>query len=136
MKIEYAVQIIWSAEDGAYIAMPMELPGCMADGKTPEEALANLKVIIAEWIDVATEEGRDIPKAMSIQEMAKQNGQALVVQQKKIQQYIQQEVEKAVSQVMEKLFPPASGAASWPEFHSRAFFNQPPELVEAGPHRR
>ena len=39
-----------------------ELPGCMADGKTRAEAVANAEVIISEWIEVAKEDGRTIPK--------------------------------------------------------------------------
>ena len=39
-----------------------ELPGCMADGKTYQEAVANVEVVIQEWIETATELGRTIPK--------------------------------------------------------------------------
>ena len=38
-----------------------ELPGCIADGKTRAEAVANAEVIISEWIEVAKEDGRPIP---------------------------------------------------------------------------
>ena len=65
MNPEYSVQIIWSREDGAYIATPFELPGCAADGQTPEEALKNLRVVIEEWVQVAKDEGREIPLPMS-----------------------------------------------------------------------
>jgi len=37
------------------------LPGCAADGQTYYEALANLEVIIKEWIETARELGRPIP---------------------------------------------------------------------------
>ncbi len=69
MKPEYAVQIVWSKEDGAYLAAPFELPGCVADGATPEEALANLRIVIAEWIEVAKDEGRKVPEPMSREDM-------------------------------------------------------------------
>jgi predicted RNase H-like HicB family nuclease len=58
----YEVIIYWSDEDEAFIAEVPELPGCMADGKTYQEALANVEVIIQEWIETARELGRPIPE--------------------------------------------------------------------------
>jgi len=57
----YEIIIYWSNEDNAFIAEVPELPGCMADGRTYSEAIANAEVVIAEWIDTATELGRPIP---------------------------------------------------------------------------
>jgi predicted RNase H-like HicB family nuclease len=34
----------------------------MADGSTYQEALANAETVIAEWIETATEIGREIPE--------------------------------------------------------------------------
>jgi predicted RNase H-like HicB family nuclease len=59
--IRYAIILYWS-DDEAFIAEVPELPGCMADGATYQEALANAEVIIAEWIDTARELGRPIPQ--------------------------------------------------------------------------
>ncbi len=59
---KYEVIIYWSDEDRAFIAEVPELPGCAADGNTYAEALANVEVIIREWIDTATELGRPIPQ--------------------------------------------------------------------------
>jgi len=56
------VIIYWSAEDEAFIAEVPELPGCAADGPTYEAAIANVKVVISEWIETATELGRPIPE--------------------------------------------------------------------------
>jgi predicted RNase H-like HicB family nuclease len=58
---KYEVIIYWSAEDQAFIAEVPELPGCAADGKTYQQALANVEVIIGEWIETATAMGRSIP---------------------------------------------------------------------------
>ena len=58
---KYEVIIYWSVEDNAFIAEVPELPGCMADGSTYEEALKNVRVIIDEWIDTAKALGREIP---------------------------------------------------------------------------
>ena len=57
----YEIILYWSNEDNAFIAEVPELPGCVADGATRAEALANAEVIISEWIETASELGRDIP---------------------------------------------------------------------------
>ncbi len=64
MKAEprYEVILYWSDEDEAYIAEVPELPGCAADGATYEQALANARVVIAEWIETARDLGREIPE--------------------------------------------------------------------------
>jgi predicted RNase H-like HicB family nuclease len=59
---KYAIMIYWSADDEAFIAEVLELPGCAADGPTYQEALANVERIIQEWIDTAKELGRAIPE--------------------------------------------------------------------------
>jgi predicted RNase H-like HicB family nuclease len=58
----YEVIIYWSAEDAAFIAEVPELPGCAADGPTYEAALANVRIVIDEWIQMAKELGRSIPE--------------------------------------------------------------------------
>ncbi|HHT9131026.1 MAG TPA: type II toxin-antitoxin system HicB family antitoxin [Candidatus Tripitaka californicus] len=60
--IKYEVIIYWSGEDQAFIAEVPELPGCAADGATYQEALANVEVVIKEWIETAKELGRPIPE--------------------------------------------------------------------------
>jgi predicted RNase H-like HicB family nuclease len=59
---KYEVIIYWSDEDDAFIAEAPELPGCAADGATYQEALANVEVVIQEWIETAKELGRPIPQ--------------------------------------------------------------------------
>lgn len=58
----YEVIIYWSDEDHAFIAEVPELPGCAADGATYQEALANVEIIIKEWIETAKELRRPIPQ--------------------------------------------------------------------------
>jgi predicted RNase H-like HicB family nuclease len=62
MGARYGIIIYWSAEDNSYIAEVPELPGCMADGASYQEAVANAEVIIQEWIQTAREIGRSIPE--------------------------------------------------------------------------
>jgi predicted RNase H-like HicB family nuclease len=46
----------------AAIAEVPELAGCAADGPTRQEALANVEVVIDEWIETAKQLGRAIPE--------------------------------------------------------------------------
>lgn len=62
MKNKYEIIIYWSHEDQAFIAEVPELPGCMADGKTYREALANVEIVIEEWIETAVGLNRPIPQ--------------------------------------------------------------------------
>ena len=59
---KYERIIFWSEEDQCWIVDVPELPGCMADGKTPAEALENVEVVISEWIETAEEIGREVPQ--------------------------------------------------------------------------
>lgn len=61
-KYRYEVIIYWSVEDSAFIAEVPELPGCMADGETQQEALSNVSTAIQEWIETAKELKRAIPE--------------------------------------------------------------------------
>jgi predicted RNase H-like HicB family nuclease len=59
---KYEIIIFWSEEDNAYVAEVPELHGCMADGPTYQNALANAERVIGEWIETASELGRTIPR--------------------------------------------------------------------------
>ncbi len=59
--LRYEVIIYWSDPDSAFIAEIPELPGCAADGATPQVALANVDTVAHEWIEMATELGRLVP---------------------------------------------------------------------------
>lgn len=58
----YEMIIYWSDKDKAYIVEVPELPGCMADGETYQDAIKNAEVIINEWIETAKSLGREIPE--------------------------------------------------------------------------
>lgn len=59
---KYERIIYWSDDDNAFIVEVPELPGCMADGATVEEAIKNSELIIKEWIEVAVERGIEVPE--------------------------------------------------------------------------
>jgi antitoxin HicB len=51
-----------SVEDGGgFFALVPDLPGCMSDGETYEQAAHNVVGAIESWIEAATEMGRPIP---------------------------------------------------------------------------
>jgi predicted RNase H-like HicB family nuclease len=61
-NIRYEIILYWSQPDQAFIAEAPELPGCAADGATYQEAVANIEVVIREWIETAQELGRPVPE--------------------------------------------------------------------------
>ena len=63
MNSKYEIIIFWSHADSAYIAEVPELPGCMADGISYQEALSNAQTIIGHWLETAAAQGRAIPEA-------------------------------------------------------------------------
>ena len=58
----YSVSYVAEMAPGISDDIVLELAGCMADGKTYEEALKNAQIIIGEWIDAAKTLGRHIPE--------------------------------------------------------------------------
>ena len=59
--LKYEMIVYWSEEDSAFVVEVPELPGCMADGPTPQEALVNAQQVAAEWIETAKALGREVP---------------------------------------------------------------------------
>ena len=77
MRIErYAITLIWSQEDKAYLAMIPDLPGCAADGATVEEAIKNLDVVAQEWIETAKELNRRIPEPVNLSQLRERERKA------------------------------------------------------------
>ncbi len=62
MSNKYEMIIYWSKEDDCFVVEVPELPGCMADGSSYQEAASNAELIIQEWIDTARDAGRPIPE--------------------------------------------------------------------------
>ncbi|MBX9875868.1 MAG: type II toxin-antitoxin system HicB family antitoxin [Beijerinckiaceae bacterium] len=50
------------ADGGGCFATVPDLPGCMSDGETAEEALLNVQDAIVCWIEAANEMGRSVPQ--------------------------------------------------------------------------
>ncbi len=61
---KYAIELFYSEEDGGYIAVAPELPGCTAFGTNEESALKEIKTAIELWLETAQKEGRGIPQPL------------------------------------------------------------------------
>ena len=60
--MNYCILLKYSAEEKRYVVTVPDLPGCMADGESPNEAYENAKIVIREWIETAQAAGRTIPE--------------------------------------------------------------------------
>jgi antitoxin HicB len=58
------------ADGGGFAAIVPDLPGCMSDGETPEEAIANVADAIEVWLEAARDMGRDIPRPSRVAAIA------------------------------------------------------------------
>lgn len=58
----YSVRVsqLSEADGGGWLASIPELPGCLADGETPDAAYAELKDVLEFWLQVAKEQGKDV----------------------------------------------------------------------------
>ena len=62
MPYTYRMVLTWSENGQRWIAEAPELPWTAADGQTPEEAISNVQTLISEWLMVATDQHREIPR--------------------------------------------------------------------------
>lgn len=54
--------LIYSGEDGYWVAECPSLPGCISQGKTREEAVVNIKEAVQDYIAVLEEDGLQVPE--------------------------------------------------------------------------
>src|SRR5579875_3536314 len=60
MALPYRIELIPS-EDGGYVVLMPELPGCISQGETVEEAMEMIRDAQFGWLTVALEDGRNVP---------------------------------------------------------------------------
>ena len=62
-ELEYPFELrpLAPEEGGGWLIAFPDLPGCISDGETPEEAIANGKDAVAAWIQAMRETGREVP---------------------------------------------------------------------------
>ena len=57
----FVVEPLPPEDGGGFVALVPDLPGCMSDGESPEEAARNVLDAIASWVEEAQVVGRPIP---------------------------------------------------------------------------
>ncbi len=63
MTPHYAITVVWSEEDAAWVADAPDLRFCSAHGDTPEEAVRELRVAMEAWLAQTQADGRALPQA-------------------------------------------------------------------------
>jgi predicted RNase H-like HicB family nuclease len=58
----YHINVFWSDEDDCWIAEVPDLRPCSAHGDTPEEALAEIQVVIGMWFEWAKDNNVEAPE--------------------------------------------------------------------------
>jgi len=59
---QFTVRPLSKEEGGGYLVEYPDIPGCMSDGETIEEAIANGREALRDCIAVFQESGRKVPK--------------------------------------------------------------------------
>ncbi|MBE9045028.1 type II toxin-antitoxin system HicB family antitoxin [Pleurocapsales cyanobacterium LEGE 10410] len=63
IKLQQQRQVLlYPGEDGHFVVEVPSLPGCISQGKTREEALANIEEAISLYIEVLEERGESVPE--------------------------------------------------------------------------
>jgi predicted RNase H-like HicB family nuclease len=57
----YPINVFWSDDNEAWVADVPDLAYCSALGATPHEAVAEVEIAMAAWVDAAKSSGRPVP---------------------------------------------------------------------------
>jgi predicted RNase H-like HicB family nuclease len=69
LKAPYA-RVLTPADDGTYTAEILEFPGCISEGDTAQEALANLHEAAVLWLEDVLEQRMAVPEPVALEEFA------------------------------------------------------------------
>jgi antitoxin HicB len=66
---DHAIEVrpLTEEEGGGLLVTFPDLPGCMADGETPEEAIASSKDAFKCWMEAQKDWGREYPKPVKVE---------------------------------------------------------------------
>src|SRR5215475_11558917 len=69
LALPYAIELVPDTDEAGHrgwVAEIEELPGCISQGATPEEAIANVRDAMLGWISIALQDGRDVPQPRAL----------------------------------------------------------------------
>lgn len=66
----YTRMLIPDPDEGGFIAEVLELPGCVSQGETPEEAIRNLEEAMTGYIGASLDHGKPIPPPVGLKEFS------------------------------------------------------------------
>ena len=91
----YERKVFYSKEDGGWIALAPELPGCSAFGKTSAGALRELETAVELWLETAKSKKWSVPAPLAAKKPA---GKVLLRLPKELHQdYLSLATEEGVS---------------------------------------
>jgi len=67
LNLPYTIEMTQDVDEG-WFARVKELPGCMSQGDTPEEALEMIRDAMEGWLEVALEDGMRIPEPRRLED--------------------------------------------------------------------
>lgn len=90
LKANYPITI-YNEPEGGYVIELEDLPGCMTEGETLEEALKRIEDARQAWIESAYEDGIDIPLPRTEQEYS---GKFIVRMSKTLHRHLAEQAER------------------------------------------
>ena len=63
LGLPYTIELVPEPEGGWFVSV-RELPGCMSQGDTPDEALEMIRDAMRAWIEVALEDGEIVRSSL------------------------------------------------------------------------
>ena len=67
LSLPYTIEMTQDVDVGWFVRVK-ELPGCISQGDTPEEALEMIQDAMAGWLEVALEDGMRIPEPRRLED--------------------------------------------------------------------
>lgn len=118
--MKYAIVIIPLSEEdgGGFKGLVPDLKGCMSDGETPAEALANTESAIDEWIDAAVARKMTVPAPGSAAVKIRAQQARFVADLKSLAQGVENMEARLqhLEQVVEELDERLAHADAWDRF--------------------